>query len=285
MVQYELQLQKGLECGGAYLKLLTANDELKAESFNGDTPYTIMFGVDRCGSNHKLHFILRHQSPIDGSWKECHMSSPFVPSVSDKKSHLYTAIVTPDNKVRILVDGKEEKVADLLSKSDFRSSVNPEKVIDDPTDSKPGDWVRAATAPPSRTAPDAPTGRTRTSGRATTSPPFLRYSGPRSPGPAAAHPPVSTPSPPQVDSPKMPDPLAAKPDDWDEDAPLMIDDPEATKPAAWEDDAPLRVRAHLPGRWRRSLVGGRLSPAATRIAGARPLHHASVRRPTTSTAH
>ena len=53
VLQYELQLKKGLECGGAYLKLLTATDDLSLDGFKADTPYTIMFGPDKCGSTNK----------------------------------------------------------------------------------------------------------------------------------------------------------------------------------------------------------------------------------------
>jgi len=35
----------------------------------------------------------------------------------------------------------------------------------------------------------------------------------------------------------IPDPEAAKPDDWDEDAPAMIEDPDDEKPEGWLDDA------------------------------------------------
>jgi hypothetical protein len=47
VVQYEVKMQKGLECGGAYLKLLTENpgEGIRAgEDFTDKTPFTIMFG-------------------------------------------------------------------------------------------------------------------------------------------------------------------------------------------------------------------------------------------------
>ena len=39
-------------------------------SFKADTPYTIMFGPDKCGETNKVHFILRHKSPVTGEWEE-----------------------------------------------------------------------------------------------------------------------------------------------------------------------------------------------------------------------
>ena len=73
VVQYELQLKQALQCGGAYLKLLTASDELSADGFKAETPYTIMFGPDRCGGTNKVHFILRHKNPLSGEWEEKHL--------------------------------------------------------------------------------------------------------------------------------------------------------------------------------------------------------------------
>ncbi|KAG5463611.1 MAG: Calreticulin family-domain-containing protein [Olpidium bornovanus] len=42
VVQYEVKMQKGLECGGAYLKLLQANEkeDIHAKEFTNETPYT-----------------------------------------------------------------------------------------------------------------------------------------------------------------------------------------------------------------------------------------------------
>ena len=57
VIQYELQLKNTLQCGGAYLKLLTASKELSADGFKADTPYTIMFGPDKCGETNRVHFI------------------------------------------------------------------------------------------------------------------------------------------------------------------------------------------------------------------------------------
>lgn len=55
IVQYEVNFQEGQECGGAYLKLLTLDDEHKdLKQFHDKTPYTIMFGPDKCGNDHKV---------------------------------------------------------------------------------------------------------------------------------------------------------------------------------------------------------------------------------------
>ena len=44
VIQYELNLERQLSCGGAYLKLLQADDELSQLDFGESTPYAVMFG-------------------------------------------------------------------------------------------------------------------------------------------------------------------------------------------------------------------------------------------------
>ena len=58
VVQYEVKLQNGLECGGAYLKLLRDNKALHAEEFSNSSPYVIMFGPDKCGATNKVYFTV-----------------------------------------------------------------------------------------------------------------------------------------------------------------------------------------------------------------------------------
>ena len=53
VVQYEVKLQKGLECGGAYMKLLRDNKKLHLDEFSNASPYVIMFGPDKCGATNK----------------------------------------------------------------------------------------------------------------------------------------------------------------------------------------------------------------------------------------
>ena len=54
VVQYEVSLKDRLECGGAYLKLLTATNEFDPEKLHDQSPYTIMFGPDKCGATNKV---------------------------------------------------------------------------------------------------------------------------------------------------------------------------------------------------------------------------------------
>lgn len=55
VLQYELKLSDGLSCGGAYLKLLTDTAGFDPAELTDGTPYTIMFGPDKCGATNKVN--------------------------------------------------------------------------------------------------------------------------------------------------------------------------------------------------------------------------------------
>merc|ERR1712070_989203 len=176
---------------------------------------------------HKVHFILRHQSPKTGLWEEKHLVTPPVPPVADGSTHMYTAIVGVDNSVRILIDGEERKTASLLSKEDFSPPVNPPEEIDDPTDSQPADWVEDQMM-------DDPS--------------------------------ATKPSEWDEDAPSMiPDPEAVKPEGWLDDEPLMVADASAETPSDWDADEdgeweapivsnPKCLNAPGCGEWSRPVV-------------------------------
>ena len=63
------------------------------DQFVDRTPYTIMFGPDKCGEDYKLHFIFRHKNPKTGEFEEKHAKKPDADLrtyYTDKKTHLYT---------------------------------------------------------------------------------------------------------------------------------------------------------------------------------------------------
>ncbi|CAG8452330.1 7248_t:CDS:10 [Ambispora gerdemannii] len=187
---------KGLECGGAYLKLLTKSEKgIQAEEFSDQTPYTIMFGPDRCGNTNKVHFIFRHKNPKTGEYEEKHLTG--APSAKlSKTSTLYTLIVRPDNSFDLQINNVSEKSGSLLE--DFTPPVNPTKEIDDPNDKKPADWVDTVKI----SDPDAK------------KPDDWDEDAPQS----------------------IPDEDAVKPDDWLEDEPETIPDPDSKKPEDWDDE-------------------------------------------------
>ena len=52
--RYEVRFTEGLECGGAYLKLLQQTKNFNAQKLDNATPYIIMFGPDKCGGTNKV---------------------------------------------------------------------------------------------------------------------------------------------------------------------------------------------------------------------------------------
>lgn len=146
VLQYEVRMTKGLKCGGAYLKLLDANNAPENGDVTPDSPYIIMFGPDKCGDTDKVHFIMRHQNPVSKEWEEKHFRSESPLTIqNDKLSHLYTLVIRQDNTFSIKVDGVDQKSGHLLQ--NMQPPINPEEEINDPNDKKPSDWVDDAKIP------------------------------------------------------------------------------------------------------------------------------------------
>lgn len=142
----------GLECGGAYMKLLRDNKALHQEEFSNASPYVVMFGPDKCGSTNKVHLIINHKNPKTGEYEEKHMT-PAPAARIVKTTELYTLIIHPNNTAVIKLNGEQVKEVNLLE--DFTPAFNPPKEIDDPKDTKPEDWVDESRIPdPEATKPD-----------------------------------------------------------------------------------------------------------------------------------
>ncbi|KAJ1510212.1 hypothetical protein HMI56_006443, partial [Coelomomyces lativittatus] len=197
VIQYELKLQDGLECGGAYMKLLSASKSFNPELFTDLSPYTIMFGPDKCGATNKVHFIFRHQNKKTKEIIEHHLKHPpTVPITSSKQTHLYTLLIEPSkNHYDIWIDGTSVKSGSLLE--DFEPPVVPPKEIPDKNAKKPEDWVDQEKIPD----PDA-----------------------------------KKPEDWDETAPLEIEDMDAKmPEDWLENEPANIPDPKAEKPSSWDD--------------------------------------------------
>ncbi|KAJ1952325.1 hypothetical protein IWQ62_006247, partial [Dispira parvispora] len=198
VVQYEVKLQDGLECGGAYIKLVSQSKDGKPfdpKSFNNETPYTVMFGPDRCGPKNLVHFILRHKNPKTGEVTEHSPKNPPMAN-TNKKSALYTLIVNPDNSFEMRIDNKAVYNGNLLT--DMEVPINPPKEISDPDDHMPEDWVHEAEIP---------------------------------------DPKAKKPDDWDENAPKrIVDDKAVKPADWLDNEPLEIPDPEDKAPEEWNTD-------------------------------------------------
>lgn len=131
VLQYTTKWPNGIDCGGAYMKVLpTKSLEDKQDKFDGNTEYSIMFGPDVCGATKRIHLIFNYKGK-NLLWKK----SPRCET--DKLTHVYTAIIKPDNTYEVLVDGKSVESGSLYDDWDFI----PPKEIEDPEDKKPEDWV------------------------------------------------------------------------------------------------------------------------------------------------
>ncbi|MEW5304283.1 MAG: hypothetical protein WDW36_006904 [Sanguina aurantia] len=145
VLQYEVRFTKGITCGGAYIKLLTvptaeaveAGASLDPEALTNASPYSIMFGPDKCGPSGKVHLILRHRNPVDGTVTEHALTTAPEP-MKDTSSHVYTLTLKPDNSFSILIDGNVTSSGSLLE--DFSPAINPPATILDPSDVKPLTW-------------------------------------------------------------------------------------------------------------------------------------------------
>jgi calnexin len=152
VVQYEVKLQNGLECGGAYMKLLRDNKALHQDEFSNASPYVVMFGPDKCGTTNKVHLIVNHKNPKTGEYEEKHLATAPAARIV-KTTELYTLIIHPNNTVVIKLNGDQVKEANLLE--DFSPAFNPPKEIDDPKDFKPDTWVEESRIPdPEATKPE-----------------------------------------------------------------------------------------------------------------------------------
>jgi len=135
IVSFTVRHDQVLDCGGAYIKLLTPGvDQAK---FGGDDKYAIMFGPDMCGtSTRKTHVILTYNGKNLLTKKNVRMES-------DQLSHVYTLILKSDNTYEVQIDTVKAESGSLYDDWDF---LLPKK-IKDPKESKPKDWVDDAQMP------------------------------------------------------------------------------------------------------------------------------------------
>ncbi|XP_015794452.1 calnexin-like [Tetranychus urticae] len=200
IIQYDVQFRNGQECGGAYIKLLSAPSG-NLSRINDQSRYSIMFGPDKCGSDHRLHFIFSHINSKTGEireihWKDAHTLTNLADVFIDGKWHLFRLSINPSNRFEISMDKRIVAIGSLLT--DFSPSVNPDLEIDDPNDAKPEDWDEREKIPD----PDA-----------------------------------VKPDDWDNGEPKLiPDTKARKPKGWLENEALMIPDPNAVKPEDLSDD-------------------------------------------------
>ncbi|CAJ0942465.1 unnamed protein product, partial [Mesorhabditis belari] len=199
VLQYEAQFEEGQECGGGYLKLLSQGSEKSLENFQDKTPYTIMFGPDKCGPSGKVHLIFKYTNPKNGSVDEYHAKQPDNIGTSywdDHKTHLYTLVVKSSGDYEVKVDERSLFYGNLLK--NVNPSLTPPEIIADPEDKKPEDWDD----------------RAEIDDETAVKPEDWDESQPK----------------------EVLNEAATKPSDWLEDENELIPDPEAARPSDWDDD-------------------------------------------------
>lgn len=229
VVQYEVKFLNGLECGGAYIKLLSYEDQYPdLKQITDKTPYTIMFGPDKCSSENKYHFIVRFRNPISGNYTEHHAKKPsesIETYFTDKRSHLFTLILSSDNSFKMLIDHKVINSGNLLT--DLEPTIIPSKEINDENDRKPDYWDEQEEIVDTNAKKPIDWDET----------------APR----------------------EIPDPLIKIPNGWLENEPQRIPDPNAKRPENWNDakdgtwqapliDNPVCQKASGCGPWKAPLT-------------------------------
>jgi calnexin len=199
VLQYEVKFQTSLNCGGAYIKLLSAeglDSEIKNNiEFSDKTPYIIMFGPDKCGNDNKVHFIIKSLNEKTGDYEEFQLKKPPMAKIVQTTS-LYTLIIEPNQDFQIRINGDIVRSGNLLNNEDF--DLLPPKEIIDINDTKPDDWIEEKTiidindVKPDDWDENAP---------------YL-----------------------------IDDPTSIKPENWDENEPEQIPDPNDLKPEDWDDE-------------------------------------------------
>ncbi|KAE9450487.1 hypothetical protein C3L33_17614, partial [Rhododendron williamsianum] len=128
VVQYSIKLEQDIECGGGYIKLHSGY--VNQKKYGGDTPYSLMFGPDICGTQtKKLHVIVSYQGQTYPIKKD-------IQCETDKLTHFYTFILRPDASYSILIDNRERETGSLYTDWD----ILPPQKIKAVKAKKPADW-------------------------------------------------------------------------------------------------------------------------------------------------
>jgi calreticulin len=131
VLTFSVKHEQGIDCGGGYIKLLP--EGMTQKNFNGDDEYFIMFGPDICGATKKIHLIFGYKGK-NLLWKKEPRCE------SDSLTHVYTLILSPNNTYEVHVDDEKRESGKLEEDWEF---LKP-KMIADPKDKKPSDWVDEA---------------------------------------------------------------------------------------------------------------------------------------------
>ncbi|XP_042182135.1 calnexin isoform X2 [Oncorhynchus tshawytscha] len=139
--RYEVRFGRDVECSGAYIKLLTKTHLLRLSQFSESTPYSVMFGPDKCGTSHRLHLIIRVTDSSNGRNQEIHAPQPvddLTVYFTDRQPHLYTLQLYQDSRYEIFIDQSLISQGRLLT-DEVQYTESPESPVS-------GLWVGSVAA-------------------------------------------------------------------------------------------------------------------------------------------
>lgn len=219
--QYEVKFQHGIECGGAYFKLVS-DDSFNPSNFSDQVRYEVMFGPDICGSENRVKFIYTKDTHNESFQSE--LRTPPMARKSELLT-LYTLIIRANLEVEIRINGETAKKGHMINTPHFmKPALSVPQFIPDTSVRKPEDWDdKPVILDTSATKPED---WDETYGRET-----------------------------------IPDPSVSKPEGWNDDpsVSLQIPDPRYPKPSQWIDsedgewEPPMVVNpkcAHGCGEWK-----------------------------------
>jgi len=135
VIQFAVKFPQKIDCGGGYVKV--AGSDVDQSKWGGESPYHIMFGPDICGYSTKKVHVIFHYPPK----KDNLLIKKEITAETDQLTHVYTLIVRPDQTYEVRIDGENKQSGSLVDDWDFLAP----KLIKDPSQSKPSDWVDEAT--------------------------------------------------------------------------------------------------------------------------------------------
>ena len=126
-LSYEVSFQQDFSCGGAYVKLYSSS-VVEPKKFGNESPYTLMFGPDKCGGPGVVHVIFKTS---DG--REFHPATP-INAEWDEDTHLFELDLSASGRVEVLIDGvtrAELTLADFILQQDSEEAVAPDFAVGD----------------------------------------------------------------------------------------------------------------------------------------------------------
>lgn len=136
ILQYEMRAQNNLTCSGGYIKLFD-DVNFNQNIFSNETKHLLMFGPDVCMEKNQIGFLFHHKNPKTGNVVEKSMIDPPT-TPKDNLNHLYTLIINPNGKFKILLDNEIVKTNDFMKS--FDPPIIPPKFVKDSKAKKPDDW-------------------------------------------------------------------------------------------------------------------------------------------------